>query len=109
MGSQLLIAWIWGHEALGAGMARCLVLPANHRATGPRVPHISRCPNMNPQGWPGLWPDAWHSLPTPSRPLEGCQVSAGTEGRRQKGRREKRACVKAARGVVPANVSKLAE
>ena len=44
----------------------------------PRVLHVSRCPNVNPQGWPGLWPDAQHSLLSPSRPLGGCQVLAGT-------------------------------
>ena len=61
-------------------MAGCQVLPANHRAVGPRVLHTSRCPNVNPQSWPGLWPDAQHSLLTPSRPLGCCQVPTGTEG-----------------------------
>lgn len=78
-GSHLFIAGIWGHAALGAEMARCLALPANHRAAGPGVLPISRCPNVNPQGWPGLWPDAHHSLLIPSGPLGGCQVPTGTE------------------------------
>lgn len=71
-------------------MALCLALPANHRAAGPWVLHISRCPNMNPQGWPGLWPDAQHSRLTPSGPLV-CQVPAGTEvwGRAEERKRRK--------------------
>lgn len=78
-------------------MAQCLALPANRRAAGPRVLHISRCPNVNPQGCPGRWPDAQHSLLTLSGPLRCRQVPVGTEvGRGQKRRRKERAYVKAA-------------
>lgn len=83
---------------LGAEAAGCLALPANHSAAGPRVSHISRCPDVTPQRWPGLWPDAQHSLLTPSGPLRVCQVSTGTEVGRHKGRKEERACVQAASG-----------
>lgn len=77
-------------------MARCQIFPANHRMAGYRVLHINRCPNMNPQSWPGLWPDSQHCLLTPSSPLGCRQVPAGTEvGRGQRRGREERACVKA--------------
>ena len=72
---------------------RCLVLPANHRVACLRVLHVSKCPNVNPQGWPGLWPDAQHSLLSPSKPLGGCQVLAGAGvagvgwGEKRKGRK----------------------
>lgn len=49
---DLGVMWPW---VLGWPTAWCL--PANHRAAGPRVLHIRRCPNVNPQGCPGLWPD----------------------------------------------------
>lgn len=63
---------------------------------------------MNPQGWPGLWPDAQHSLLTPSRPLRGCQMPAGVEVGNRAEQKGRRACVKAAGGAVPADGSKLA-
>jgi hypothetical protein len=57
-GSHLFIARVWGHVALADGVPGCLALPANPRTPGPGVLHISRCPNVNPQGWAGLWPEA---------------------------------------------------
>lgn len=90
-GSHLFIAGIWGHVVLGAEAAGCLALPANHSAAGPRVSHMSRCPDVTPQRWPGLWPDAQHSLLTPGGPLGDCQVSTGAEVGGHKGRKEERA------------------
>lgn len=96
-GSHLFIGRIWGHGALGAQMAECQVFPASHQAVGPGVLHISGCPNVNPQRWPGLWPDAQHSLLTPSGPLGCRQVPAGTVGggvaeKRKRQKRRKGLC-----------------
>lgn len=71
-------------------MAQCLALSANHRAAGPRVLHTSRCPNVNPQGCPGRWPDAQRSLLTLSGPLRCRQVPVGTEVGRGAEKKKKR-------------------
>lgn len=78
-GSFLFIARIRGHAALGAGMAPMPGLANQSQGDVSQVLHVSRCPNVNPQGWPlGSGQDAQHSLLSPSRPSGGCQVLAGT-------------------------------
>lgn len=88
-------------------MACCLAGPTNPRAVGPRVLHFSRCPNVNPQDCPELWPETQHSLLTPNKPLGCCQVPAGKEVGKGRKRKRRKGCVEAAKSTALASGSQL--